>query len=331
MRKCDSCGKLYQENKDVFCPHCGAVAQKQCTHSSSFDSKRYDRGEIYKNVNTQYKNTTYNQGYEPHAQRETPEYNKPQNTFETNEKHIDNLPKINFPDLMKKIPKVNKKGNPKIGIIIFVCILGFNILFNAIGSNQDYSESDDIWSDVSTQEVIEGELITFVKNASVELIADEDGLKTFDICIENMYFSFETTDYISEVKDQIANGNVFVEIDMCVFSENPVPEEAFDNALAESYYVSGNECAETGRYQFKYDFDYDEIIYLNCGVNLSLENGACVNAELPFGAFSIAEDGTVTYYTSYASDETDWATVFTECSNEGSTSGYSGYINFNEE
>ena len=25
MRKCDSCGKLYQESKDVFCPHCGAA------------------------------------------------------------------------------------------------------------------------------------------------------------------------------------------------------------------------------------------------------------------------------------------------------------------
>ena len=330
MRKCDSCGKLYQESKDVFCPHCGAVGQKQCTHGSSFDSKRYDRGEIYKNVNTQHKNATYNQGYEPHAQREASQYNKPQNTFESNGKYTDSLPKINLPDLKKMMPKVNKKGNPKIGIIIFVCVLGFNILLNAIGSVEDYSE-DDIWSDVSTQEMIEGELITFVNNASVELIEDEDGLKTFDICIENMYFSFETTDYISQVEEQIANGNVFVEIDMCTFSENPVPEEVFGNALAESYYVSGNECDEKGRYQFKYKFDYDEIIYLNSGVNLYLENGSRVNAELPFGAFSISEDGTVTYYTSYASDETDWATVFTECSNEGSASGYSDYINFNEE
>ena len=79
------------------------------------------------------------------------------------------------------------------------------------------------------------------------------------------------------------------------------------------------------------DFDYDEIVYINCGVYIYLENGMSVVAELPFGAFSISEDGTVTYYTSYASDETDWATVFEECSNEGSDHGYSGYINFSEE
>lgn len=330
MRKCDSCGKLYQENKDVFCPHCGAVAQKQCSHSSSFDSKRYDRGEIYKNVDTQYKNTTYNQGYEPHAQRDVSQYNKTQNTFESNGKYTDDLPKINLSDLKKMMPKVDKKGNPKIGIIVFVCILGFNILLNAIGSVQDYSE-DDIWSDVTIQEVIDGEISTVVKNASVEFIEDDNGIKIFDICIENMYFPFDYIDYRDQVKDGILQGDIFVEIDMCTFSENPVSEDVFDNALMESYYVSGNECAQAGRYQFTFEFDYDEIIYINSGVNLSLENDMNVNAELPFGAFSISEDGTVTYYTSYASDETAWATVFEECSNEANVDNYSGYISFSEE
>ena len=182
MRKCDSCGKLYQESKDVFCPHCGAVAEKQCSHSSSFDSKRYDRGEIYKNSDAQYKSTSYNQGYEPHAQRERTQYSNTQSTFENNEKYTDNLPKINLPDFTKMMPKVNKKGNPKIGIIVFVCILGLNILLNSIGSSQDYSE-DDFWSDESIQEeLVEGEIFTYVKNASIELVEDEDGLKTFDIC-----------------------------------------------------------------------------------------------------------------------------------------------------
>lgn len=331
MRRCDSCGKLYQESKDVFCPHCGAVAEKQCSHSSSFDSKRYDRGEIYKNANTQHKSTSYNQGYEPHAQREKTQHSKTQSTFENSGKYADNLPKINLPDLTKMMPKTKQKGSPKIGAIVFVCILGLNILLNTLGSYSDYTEENDIWSDVSTQELVEGDIMTLVKNASVELVEDEDGIKTFDICIENMYFSLDTVDYKTDVEEQIRNGNVFVEIDMCVFSENPVTENDFNDALSESDYVSGNECDEAGHYQFKHEFDYDEIIYFNCGVNLYLENGTKVNAELPFGAFSIAEDGTVTYYTSYASDETDWATVFTECSNVGSVSGYSGYINFKVE
>ena len=95
MKKCDSCGKIYQESKDVFCPHCGAVAQKQCTHGSSFDSKRYARGEIYKNNNTQHQNTTYNKGFEPHAQRNETPYNKSQNNSSSGDK----IPQINLPDL----------------------------------------------------------------------------------------------------------------------------------------------------------------------------------------------------------------------------------------
>ncbi|MBQ7116205.1 MAG: hypothetical protein IJN94_07310 [Clostridia bacterium] len=328
MRKCDSCGKLYQETKDVFCPHCGAVAVKQCTHGSSFDSGRYDRGEIYKNSNTQRQNTTYNQGYEPHVQRGSQPYKK----NESNEGYGNKVPQINFPDLTKMMPKVNKKGNPKIGIIVFVCVLAFNIIIGSIGSG-DYTEDNEaFWEDVSVQEeYIGGDASAIVKNASVELVEDNEGIKTFDISIENMYFTFDSVDYRNQVREGIVQGNAFVEIDMCVFSENPVSEEDFDDALSDSYYISGNECAETGRYQFELEFDYGEIIYLNSGLNMYLENDMNVCAELPFGAFSISEDGTVTYYTSYASDETDWKTVFEECSNEADINGYSGYINFNKE
>ena len=70
MRKCDACGKVYAESKDVFCPHCGAVGQKECNHGASFDSSRWDRGEIYHNDNN-----TYKKGAEPHAQRTESAYN----------------------------------------------------------------------------------------------------------------------------------------------------------------------------------------------------------------------------------------------------------------
>lgn len=329
MRKCDSCGKLYQETKDVFCPHCGAVAVKQCNHGSSFDSRRYDRGEIYKNNSTQYQNTTYNQGYEPHAQRGNNPYNS-----ENAEDYSEKFPQLKLPDFTKMMPKVNKKGNPKIGIIVFICILAFNIIIGSIGADEGYiDDEDNFWADVSVQEeyIGGGDASAVVKNASIELIKAENGIKAFDISIENMYFPFDSVDYRNQVREGIIQGNAFVEIDMCVFSGNPVPEETFDDALAESYYVSGSECAETGRYKFEFEFDYDEIVYLNSGLNLYLENDMNVYAELPFSAFSISEDGAVTYYTSYASDETDWKTVFTECSNEGSVNGYSGYITFNEE
>ena len=70
MRKCDACGKVYSESKDIFCPHCGAVGQKDCNHGASFDSSRWDRGEIYRNDSN-----TYKQGAEPHAQRTPSAYN----------------------------------------------------------------------------------------------------------------------------------------------------------------------------------------------------------------------------------------------------------------
>ena len=324
MRKCDSCGKLYQESKDVFCPHCGAVAQKQCTHASSFDSNRYDRGEIYKGNTTQYQNTTYNKGFEPHAQRNETPYNKSQNNSSYGEK----IPQINLPDLKKVLSKGNKKGSPAIGIIVFVCVLAVNFILGNIGANQDYSVNEEI---VSVQEDYTGEISSLVKNASVEFVEEDGDFKTFRIIIENMYFPFDSADYRTEVRDSIIRDEVYVEMDLCVFSENPVPEWDFDNALMESCLIAANDSQKPGSYELTHDFDYDEIVYINCGVYIYLENGMSVVAELPFGAFSISEDGTVTYYTSYASDETDWATVFEECSNEGSDRGYSGYINFSEE
>ncbi len=39
MKKCDSCGKLIADSKDIMCPFCGAVSQKStvCTHSEQED------------------------------------------------------------------------------------------------------------------------------------------------------------------------------------------------------------------------------------------------------------------------------------------------------
>lgn len=43
MKRCDSCGKTFADTKDVFCPHCGAVATKGevCTHTSFDVDDRY--------------------------------------------------------------------------------------------------------------------------------------------------------------------------------------------------------------------------------------------------------------------------------------------------
>ena len=101
----------------------------------------------------------------------------------------------------------------------------------------------------------------------------------------------------------------------CGFPKEIVSEEDYDNALAECQNYSGKQVGGKSRYEFSYDFDYGEIVHFFNGVSFYLENGKHINAELPFSAFSVSEEGEITYYTSYADADTAWNTVFSECSN----------------
>ena len=328
MRKCDSCGKLYQENKDVFCPHCGAVAHKQCTHSSSFDSNRYDRGEIYKNNNTQYQNTTYNKGYEPHAQRQNNPYT-PQNTAGYDNK----VPQINLPDLKTILSKgKGQNGKPLIGIIVFVVILAFNALTAFI------NEADiDSWEDASIAYVEEdiNELYAVVDKAEIELVDADGESKTFLLKIRGMAFDEGLpADYIREsiysgvLQSEIISEDTFVEMLICDFSKDIISEESYNDAIENSYNYSGKQFNNGCKYEFTYDFDYGEIVHIAGGVNFYLDDGRYINAELPFSAFSISEDGEITYYTSYSDYDTSWNTVFSECLNEQVVNDYA-LIGFN--
>ncbi len=317
MRKCDSCGKLYQESKDVFCPHCGAVAEKQCTHSSSFDSKRYDRGEIYKNSNPQYKNTTYNKDFEPHAQRKETQYNNPQNNGDYGEK----IPQINLPDLKTVLSKGKNQNGKFIGIIVVCIVIGFNFITGLLSRVDDA----DVFSDydvVSEHPDNYGPFFAIIDEATIEMVGTEGNSKIFALEIDCMGFD----DFLPEgMKDDIVSGymaeellseNTFVKLMICGFPKEIVSGEDYDNALAECHNYPGKHVAGKSRYEFSYDFDYGEIVHFFNGVSFYLENGKHINAELPFSAFSVSEDGEITYYSSYADSETAWNTVFSECSNE---------------
>lgn len=319
MRKCESCGKLYQESKDVFCPRCGAVAQKQCTHGSSFDSERYDRGEVYKKSNPDYQNTTYNHNAEPHAQRGKTLYNKSENTYETPGGSSDKAPSFNFPDLTKMLSKGKNTTNPAkyVGIIVFVIIIAFNFITKLLS----YSDDADIYSDY---EVVDnsGPYFSIIDEATIEMVNEEGDFKTFTLEIGGMGFD----DYFPEnMKKDVLSGamvkkmlseNTFVDLMICDFSKAIVTEESYDNAISDCYNYPGEQIDGKCKYEFTYSFDYDEIVHIVNGVSFYLDNGKHINAELPFSAFSLSEDGEITYYTSYADSETAWNTVFSECSNE---------------
>lgn len=322
MRKCDSCGKLYQESKDVFCPHCGAVAQKQCTHGSSFDSKRYDRGEIYKSNSPQYYSNTYNKNTEPHAQRKNTPHNSTENTFGNKGYYGDKVPQLNLPDFKKILSNGNNHGM-LVGIIIFVIVVGFNLITGLV--NYDgVADDSDLWGNATEMYVEEdiSSLYTIVDKATIEMVSEEGNFKTFALEIRGMGFD----DYLPEnmqndilsgaMAEQLLSEETFVEMLICDFSKKIVAEESYNNALADSYYSTGEQKDNKCKYQFTYSFDYDEIVHISGGVDFYLDNGLYINAELPFSAFSLSEDGEITYYTSYADSDTDWNTVFSECPNE---------------
>ncbi|MBQ3888151.1 MAG: zinc ribbon domain-containing protein [Clostridia bacterium] len=54
MRRCESCGKVFPESKDVFCPHCGAIATSKqvCGCHDSSDVSRYTRANNGQPVST---------------------------------------------------------------------------------------------------------------------------------------------------------------------------------------------------------------------------------------------------------------------------------------
>lgn len=330
MKKCDSCGKTYSEGKDVFCPHCGAVAQKQCTHGSSFDSSKWNRGEIYRQNNANSQNTTYTPGVEPHAQREKYPYNRFEDTFGDAGRYSDETPGVKvFPDFSKM--KKNGKSNIKIGVIITFIIIVANFIVGLIAINEN--DYNDVYYEVVSEytDVAETQFYPVASGASISLVGEDGDFKTFELAIYDMYFPYENVNSSSEIKEYILKGGVFPEINICTFSETEISEENYDNALNESYYISSDDSGKAGRYQFTCEFDYDEIVCINGGVSMYLDNGMYVNTELPFNAFSVSENGEVTYYTSYAGDETEWNTVFTECSNENAVDDYSVLITFDDE
>ncbi len=314
MRKCDSCGKLYQESKDVFCPHCGAVAHKQCTHTSSFDSQRYDRGELYKYNNTQYKNTTYNKGYEPHAQRK-----EQPSSSQSNSGYGEKLPQINLPDLKTVLSKGKNQNGKFIGIIVICIVFAFNLITGLVNS----SDMDHYYDNEPETEYVDvNEFYTVVDKATIEMVDADDDFKTFTLEISGMGFddalpeAIHSTITSDDMGAAIVSEDTFVEMMICDFSKPIVEGNSYDNAIDDSYFYSGKQVDDKCKYEFIYRFDYDEIVHIVSGVNFYLDDGKTINAELPFSAFSVSKDGEITYYNSYASDDTAWNTVFSECSNE---------------
>ncbi len=306
MRKCDACGKPYSESKDIFCPHCGAVGQKDCNHGASYDSSRWDRGEIYSNGNN-----TYKQGAEPHAQRIPSAYNTPQqNKDVSGEQFGKDFGEIILPSSLRKFietvagkaneTKKDEKKIVKIISAVFAIIAMLNVFIVGISELGFDNVADTFYEDESVEyldwgseysvDVIAGEVC-------IEPFEDWDGTWFFDLYIEKLYMYSGDEEMAIEVCDKLS-GDDYVYLDgvFCTMPDKIMSLEKYDTIVfEEGIYVAGD-AQSTDAHTIQYWFEAGEIIYCS-SLTFNFDDGSMVNLVLPFDAFSCDEEGNVVYYT----------------------------------
>lgn len=290
MRKCDSCGKAYSENKDVFCPHCGAVASKKCTHTSSYDSSRYDRGELYETEN---KYSPYKQGTEPHAQR-TP-YSQNTDTSPINPQtiltQVLEKTKKGDSDEIKKIKSIVSVIVFIIGLIVFVTNFAAESgIFDESYYDNGYAYEDDY-------------NYTFAQTDSAELNAtvDTDNLFSFDLEIGSLYFSQLDNSFVNDYSEEILSEGYYSQLEILVVNSESTDFYEYDEDYYSLYIVS-DEAGSNGVYSFA-DTPQETgvIIYIQSYV-LNTDYGD-IEVELPFDAFSCDREGNITYYQNVSETE----------------------------
>lgn len=301
MKKCESCGKTFSENKDVFCPHCGAVAEKKCTHGSSFDSSRWNRGEIYGNDNR----NTYRGGVEPHVQR----------TEENAEKRQDKR------YLNPTVPFDGKSLKKIIGIVVII-IVCINLI---VGFTNFVLTKDDLADEQWAESIVSGEFGYYptIGNAQVEVENVGADRFVFKLKADDFYFINIDEEGSKEIADDLFNYEQYAEIEASVFYETEMYSYEYESELENYTYLSSD--SADGYYEFyDYEFRSGDIIYLS-NFYIGTENSS-LYPELPFDAFCCDDDGDVTYYRvseeQYYNDEI----VFEECEPSAAVDSYDMYI-----
>lgn len=310
VRKCDACGKTYAESKDVFCPHCGAIGQKRCTHGSSFDSSKWDRGEIYKNDSN-----TYEYGSEPHAQRAGNAYSThTEKSREVKKQFGDDYktPKSAIATIFEAITKyfnANKNDEKKIVKIIsavFAIIAMLNVFIVGI-SELGFDNSVDTFYEEESVDYIdwgsEYPVDVTAGEAYVEPFEDWDGTWFFDLYIEKLYMSSNEEEMTVEVCNKLS-GDDYVYLDgvFCTMPDKIMSFERYNNIVSKDGIYVASDAQSTDAHTIQYWFESGEIIYCSY-LTFSFDDGSMVNLTLPFDAFSCDEEGNVTYYTCNINEE----------------------------
>lgn len=135
MHKCDSCGKVVVNEQDYMCPHCGAVSNKHCDHSTHLPDDKYFRANDYRTAAEEHKSKTY-------------DYEKAPKTDASQKFDINDLANIKGAEDIKKIAKKafieqDKNGKKKFKpiAIVLIVIFAINIFANLMSVAFDAVDS----------------------------------------------------------------------------------------------------------------------------------------------------------------------------------------------
>ncbi len=281
MRKCESCGKTFVETKDVFCPHCGAVAtsKRVCDCDNGMDTSRFYREGNY--------------GARQSVQHD--DHNKrPQTSFSAGE----SLKKITSTFKNEVKPAAGKAASQKKTAVAFMVIL-FSVFFIGMITSlinefeTDYNYDDDYYGDYGYYDddyyYYDDYYGTEVKcgGAEVEMLNDNTTLK---ITLSDMADFTNTETY-----GRILNGELdFFNIELYEVRE--------DTTFADLEYPDFTNVASTALSDDSAQllFPCEELsagkIYYVTNLSAYLQNGEYCRFLLPFAAFGFADDGTVTLY-----------------------------------
>ena len=141
MKKCDSCGKVVVNEQDYMCPHCGAVMQKHCDHSTHLPDDKYFRANDYtRNDN---KPNDYRTTAAEHKSK-TYDYEKAPKTDVSQKFDINDLANIKNAEDVKKVAKKafieqDQNGRKKFKPLAVVLIVIFAV--NIFGNVLDIADS----------------------------------------------------------------------------------------------------------------------------------------------------------------------------------------------
>lgn len=325
MHKCDSCGKVVVNEQDYMCPHCGAVSNKHCDHSTHLPDDKYFRANDYRTATEEHKSKTY-------------DYEKAPKTDASQKFDINDLANIKGAEDVKKIAKKafieqDKNGKKKFKpvAIVLIVIFAINIASSLLGVVFDAVESGieeiagvlpDEWVGYELgEETITHyfDVDTYIKNGSYD--KENDCLK---FNLSEVFFEYNDT--VDEYYDVLTEEwqSEFTSPKECFYSEQVEVSLAFlsqkdfsdaekvDNAYDESVSLYGEITSDGVFYIYGFNQhlkkNAGESVYLYVNrINMKSQNPDTMEVfnywlSVPFNFIKLNSDGSTEFFSAYAYD-----------------------------